>query len=236
MNFKTHVIYTIIALSGLLAILLIVADYYFIQGSFLDITNNKYNIAATLHMSPEDVSRAAHSMIDYVRGDIEDAQILVSVDGETTNFFTEKELLHLVDVRALVKSFMTFKIVCLVVFMIGLGICIWRKELKALCVGVWIAWGLLLILSVAVGIMAYIDVDLVINGFHEIFFDNDLWILSYRQHRSLYMFQDCMYIDFLLSIAKVLGIILFGSVAVSIGGYVHFNLQSPRSQATHRTP
>ena len=138
------------------------------------------------------------------------------VDGQKTGFFTEKELVHLEDVRNLIHGFKVFRNICIIIFAVGAILFLYKKKIRELCVGFWISWGILLLAAFAVGAFAFIDIDLVINGFHEIFFDNDLWILSFSKHRSLWMFQDEMYVDFLRYIAgimtAILGITMVGTV------------------------
>ncbi len=204
------------ALAGILLMIFIAVDTFILQGSFLNGTNQKYGVAQDLHMSEEDLEKAAYAMVEYVEGKRKDAQVMVVVDGRKTGFFTEKEMIHLVDVRNLISGFKVFRNICIIIFAIGAILFLWEKKIREFCVGFWIAWGILLIAAIVVGAMAFIDIDLVINGFHEIFFDNDLWILSFSEHRSLWMFQDEMYVDFLCYIAGImigiLGITMVGTM------------------------
>lgn len=207
------------ALAGILLMIFVAVDSFILQGAFLDGTNAKYGVARDLHMSEEDLSKATYAMVEYVEGKIPDAQVMVVADGRKTGFFTEKELAHLVDVRNLIQGFKVFRNICIIIFFIGAILFLWKRKIRELCVGFWIAWGILLIAAIAVGALAFIDIDLVINGFHEIFFDNDLWILSFSQHRSLWMFQDEMYVDFLRCIAGIMTGILGITIVGTVIGY-----------------
>ena len=204
------------ALAGILLMIFVAVDSFILQGAFLDGTNQKYGVAGDLHMSQEDLTKATYAMVEYVEGKIPKAQVMVVVDGQKTGFFTEKELVHLEDVRNLIHGFKVFRNICIIIFAVGAILFLYKKKIRELCVGFWISWGILLLAAFAVGAFAFIDIDLVINGFHEIFFDNDLWILSFSKHRSLWMFQDEMYVDFLRYIAgimtAILGITMVGTV------------------------
>ena len=195
------------ALAGILLMIFIAVDTLIIESSFFDTTNKKYGVAQDLLMSEEDLEKATAAMMGYVEGKLPDAQVSVVVDGERTEFFTEKELVHLVDVRELIRSFKIFRNLCIILVILGTLFFIWKKKIGEFCVGVWISWGILLILTIVVAAFAVTDIDLVINGFHEIFFTNDLWVLNFSLHRSLWLFQDQMYADVLRYIAGIMGAI-----------------------------
>ncbi len=204
------------AMAGILLMIFVAVDSFIVQGAFLDGTNHKYGVAKDLHMSEEDLSKATYAMVEYVEGKISDAQVMVVADGRKTGFFTKKELIHLSDVRNLLQGFRVFRNICIIIFMFGAILFLWKKKIKEFCVGFWISWGILMVAAIVVGALATIDIDLIINGFHRMFFDNDLWLLSFSMHRSVWMFQDEMYVDFLLYIAgimtTILGITMTGSI------------------------
>ncbi len=207
------------ALAGILLMIFVALDTFILEGSFLNGTNRKYEVAQDLMMSEEDLEKATYAMVDYVEGKISDAQVSVMVNGQETEFFTEKELVHLVDVRNLISKFKVFRNICIIIFFAGTILILWKRKIREFCVGFWIAWGILLIAAFAVGAMAFMDIDLVINGFHKIFFNNDLWILSFNQHRSIWMFQDEMYVDFLGYIAGIMMTILGITMIGTMGAY-----------------
>lgn len=219
MKFRYCLLGSVPALAGILLMIFIAVDTLIIDSSFLDKTNQKYHVAQDLQMSETDLEKATEAMVDYVEGKISEAQVSVEVAGEKTEFFTEKELVHLVDVRELIHSFKNFRNLCIVLFILGILFFVWKKKIGEFCIGVWIAWGILFIVAIVVAAFAAVDIDLVINGFHEIFFSNDLWVLNFSLHRSLWLFQDQMYVDVLRYIAGIMGTIFTLTVVGTIIGY-----------------
>jgi len=140
---------------------------------------------AVVDMEPEDLHEVTRHMIRYMQGrlDRDDGlQIETVVGGQPRDFFSEIEIRHMVDVYDLfiVGLFIRDILVILLLFT-SIFFLIWgRDHVKRL----FKAWqygsaGVFLILGTLVAIIA-INWHHAFVVFHEIFFDNDYWILDAR--------------------------------------------------------
>ena len=161
--------------------------------SFLEEVNIKIGTHEKLGMSEEDLGRVARSMIYFTKGEVDVLQLTVTMNGEEREFYNEKELLHIEDVRNLVREVRIFIAVCGILCVIGSVWAIWSKNTDKLAKGFLAALGLVIILAAVVGVAAAIDMNAVINGFHELFVDNDLWMLSRRTDMVVWLFSHEMY-------------------------------------------
>ncbi len=179
-------------------------------------TNQKYDVADHLHMSDDALELVVDSMISYVKGQSDDAQVSVMIEENMQEFFTDYELKHLADVRALIQKVMISMLALFFVFISGEVFLIRKRNYKAIAYGVYGAWGILLILSAIIGIVACVDLHLVIDGFHRLCFTNSNWVLNPALHRSVWMFFNNMYVDVLLRIGAIVG----ATAIATIGGVV----------------
>lgn len=214
MKATNYIIGTISALAGIIFIIYMGISALLVQDSFLNYTNAKYGIAESLSMTEEDLQKAVHSMISYVRGDLEDAQVMVLVDGEETAFFNEKELVHLSDVRGVLEFLGKVTTAFLVVCVLGEVYLIVKKRAQEALNCVWIAWGIMIVCSVLIALVAMNDINQIVVGFHELFFSNDLWLLNPATDRSVWMFKNEMYSDALVRIAGIVAV----TALVTMGG------------------
>src|SRR5690554_700504 len=123
----------------------------------------------------EEVSKA---IITYLKG--RDDKVL-------DNYFNEKEIHHMEDVLGL---FHMARIIKLVASITSLGIVFWflAKE-KAGFMGKWVTLGLFAnhIVLMILAVLVVMDFSKYFTVFHEIFFNNDLWILDPRKDLMIQM-------------------------------------------------
>ena len=201
---------SISALAGILLMICMIIDLTVVQSSFLNYTNEKYNVAEKLSVTDEELEKVVGAMISYVKGESEDAQIIVEVGGTKTEFFNQKELKHLLDVKNLMIIFQKIKIVLTIPFGVGTLFMLKKRKIKELATGIILTWFVLIVMSLVMGIMAIIDINNLVNGFHKLFFADDTWILNPAFDRSVWMFRSDMYKDVLLQIGKIIfGIFIF---------------------------
>ena len=65
---------------------------------------DKLDINLYTGMSTDDQIRAFMQMVDYMKDDADTMDVLVTVDGEEVLMYNEREISHMVDVRALYKK------------------------------------------------------------------------------------------------------------------------------------
>lgn len=142
----------------------------------------KYNVTADVHMEMEDLLDVTHEMMAYLRGNREDLHVPTIVNGQPREFFNEREIAHMEDVRGLFLAGLTIRRICIIAAIVCLVILsVLKADIKkvlptAICVGTG------LFFAVSCGLAALISTDFTkyFIIFHQIFFDNDLWILDAR--------------------------------------------------------
>ena len=170
----------------------------------------KYHVLDSLpemSMSEEDgLMAVTHHMMKYLRGDQDapELQIEVEMGGERRGFFTEREILHMEDVRNLFIGAQRLRAAALILAAV-LGACLfWQGKVRdgkkgarwkqgaeplnearqqsyfgiCLAKGLLIGTGLFLALCVLLGVIVASDFTNAFITFHHIFFTNDLWILD----------------------------------------------------------
>ncbi|MDO4437844.1 MAG: TIGR01906 family membrane protein [Eubacteriales bacterium] len=169
---------------------------YYIPG-FFEYEYEKHDVLSQLpemSMSEEDgLMAVTNHMMKYLRGD-EDAkelQIVVKMGGEDREFFTERELLHMEDVRGLFIGAQNLRMAAAFMVVVLLAV-IWIMEPKPasdmvkksdlfrydICKGLLKGSFAFLIVSAVLGIIVATNFSEAFVTFHHIFFDNDLWILD----------------------------------------------------------
>lgn len=140
----------------------------------------KYGVADTVHMEMDDLLDVTDEMMAYLRGNREDLHVPTIVDGQPREFFNEREIAHMEDVRGLFLAAIALRRICVLVILLCLGLLIWRKAPlrrllpRMLCAG---ASAFLLLTVLLAGIIST-DFTKYFVIFHKIFFNNDLWILN----------------------------------------------------------
>lgn len=213
MKHINSVIGSISALAGILLVILIGVNSVLVQESFLNYTNQKYSVEQNLSMTEEDLQKAVHGMISFVKGKADTPQVTVQIKEQPVDFFNEKEIGHLEDVRLLLGNVYASMWIMLVVCVVGAGYLIYKKQYLQIQKGVKCAWLFLLAISLVVGLLAVIDIDIVITGFHKMFLSDSQWILNPALDRSVWMFRSYMYADVLFVLAGIIA----GVAIISLG-------------------
>jgi integral membrane protein (TIGR01906 family) len=133
---------------------------------------DKYNVSRDTGISEEDLHATAVGLINYFNsGGV----------GEALDIFTEREMLHLRDVKGLIAlNYRLQEAVCgyIALFIIAGSLWMRRRFLTPLAKMALGGGVLTLIVIVVLGIAALVDFDWLFTAFHRIFFSNDYWILA----------------------------------------------------------
>jgi len=139
--------------------------------------NNTYG---AVNMQPEDLHAVTRHMIDYLRGKEDDLQIITTVGGYERPFFSDIEIRHMVDVRNLAAAASVIRIILIILFVAGLAPFVFYKDRTPLFKAFkYVSSGIFGLLAVLV-IVISVNWDRAWWAFHEIFFNNDYWILNPR--------------------------------------------------------
>lgn len=140
----------------------------------------KYGVTEDVHMEMDDLLDVTHEMMSFLRGNREDLHVMTVVNGQPREFFNEREIAHMEDVKGLFIGALLLRRICLLTAAASLVIMFLLKGKaksilpKTLCIGTGLFFAVLLVLA---GIIST-DFSKYFIVFHHIFFNNDLWILD----------------------------------------------------------
>jgi integral membrane protein (TIGR01906 family) len=171
---------------------------------------DRYRVAATTGIDRSDLSRAAGALIAYFNDDEPRVNLTVSQNGARRELFTEREVLHLVDVKALVRGFARAQELALFVIVAVVAFAAWRERWKAARrSGAAMIWGsgLTFALLIALGALSFADFEALFLQFHLISFQaNDYWLLDPRIHNLIAMFPAPVWFDATLLLALIIAL------------------------------
>ncbi len=167
----------------------------------------KYNVLEDVRMEMDDLLEVTEEMMDYLRGDREDLHVPTIVNGEPREFFNEREIAHMVDVRELFLGGFAIRRICIGIMAASAALLFVLKAQvknvlpKAICHGAIIFFAVTAALA---GLFATNFTKYFII-FHEIFFNNDLWILDPRTDLLINIVPEPFFVDTAANIALVFG-------------------------------
>ena len=158
-------------------------DRQFYSKQHLD--NNIANIVGIKYDELIDVNDHLLNYLLYIEDDL---QIDVNIDGDIVSYFNNKELIHMQDVKELVRVFFIVDILLIIIFILLLV----YQFIKNNIIGLIKAYNKSIIYSIVlfaiiISIIA-IDFNYFWNTIHPIFFNNDLWMLNPLVDRLLMMY------------------------------------------------
>ena len=139
--------------------------------------NDTYNVVA---MEEDELMRVTRHMLDYMRGRTPELQVYAVIAGEIRPFFSEREVKHMVDVYDLFVLGDKLRNIAAAWFLATIAILGFMRVPIALTLARAYRWviGVLAALTAALVVVVAMDFDYSWRVFHEIFFDNDLWLLD----------------------------------------------------------
>ena len=185
--------------------------------------------AEYIGMSDEDLMYVTVELLNYMRARRDDLNgIRATVNGVEQEFFSERDKIHMVDVRVLYDRLFMVRNVAFWGFLAMIGLMALAKapvrHLLARC-SREVMTGFLLISAITAGIIA-IDFERAFEIFHLIFFDNDYWIL-----KPFYPYFDRLVlmvpIEFFVNISIFIGALMAGvPIAIIIGATVYLRYEA----------
>ena len=166
---------------------------------------DRYDIARYTGIERDELISAGKQIRDYFNNDTELLEIRVVVGGVLVmNLYNEREVLHMRDVKGLVKGVYRVSEITgmfLVLVVVG-GFVNWGRAFVPM-LGSLMRWsgGVTLSLVVLVGLGALVGFDRLFLAFHLISFSNDLWQLDPRRDYLIAMFPQGFFFDATMLIA-----------------------------------
>lgn len=182
--------------------------------SFYEYEFDKNGTYAVVQMEKEDFLAVRSHMLDYMRGKEEKLNMMTTVNGEDRLFFSEREVVHMRDVKDLLELCYLIRNIAIVLFILSLAVLIFRGEWKKYIFKSWKIGSLCTFaLFVFMGLLVSINFDAAFTIFHEIFFRNDLWMLDPNVDLLVNMVPLPFFIDITIYIAALFSFFLCGMFA-----------------------
>lgn len=180
---RTEKIITFISAAALVVMLLLtcVSQAVFGNMNYFRKEFEKYNVTQNIDMEMDDIMYVMDELMDYLHGDREDLEeIVTEVNGETRDFFTEREKTHMADCKVLFDGGFAIRKGAAVVFAALTLLLVFKKKFS---LRRFLKYAALFSVIIAAGagilaIAALIDFNACFIVFHKLFFNNDLWILD----------------------------------------------------------
>ncbi|MBO4306020.1 MAG: DUF1461 domain-containing protein [Clostridia bacterium] len=132
------------------------------------------DIERTSGISADDAERVLSRMMYYAIGRADDLDITITENGEQVEFFNERELSHMVDVRRLAMTVMWSGMISLILsagFVLYLLIARRTECLRAFAKAFLITLAVVAVIAAALGIWAGTDFNSFWQAFHVVFLD-----------------------------------------------------------------
>lgn len=138
----------------------------------------RLDMRSLIGISDADCTKALMRMIDYMEGRVDSIQLTVDEDGKTVEMFNQQEIDHMVDVRALYQAWRTVMWCGLAALALLLALLLVKSCRAAVFRALGLAWIVLGVAAVVLGVWVLVDFNSFWTGFHYLFFDNDLWLMD----------------------------------------------------------
>jgi len=186
------------------------ADFGFYQEEY-----EKYGVLADLDMTMEDVMHVTREMMAYLRGNRENLSVTATVGGREQDFFNEQDRFHMGEVQGLFLGGLGLRIGAVAVAAASLMALLFLKAdvLRILSRAYQVTVGILAAFLAVLGIAVARDFNAVFTLFHEIFFDNDLWMFDPAEDYMIRMLPEGLFFDFVLRIG---GLFVAGLIFVMV--------------------
>ncbi len=178
----------------------------------------KYHVLDSLPaMTMEDLLDVTDEMMDYLKGNREDLHVQTTMEGETREFFSEREIAHMEDVQGLFLAAIMLRRFCILFILLSLAVIAATKGSipdilpRAVFLGTLLFFGI----AAAIGLLVSTNFSKYFVVFHHIFFDNDLWILDPSVDMLINIVPEGFFRDTAMRIILLFGVLALTVLAVS---------------------
>lgn len=168
---------------------------------------DRYEDEITRYMNIErdDYIEGGRQIRDYFNNDAEELDVRVVVGGILRSIYSEREVLHMSDVKDLVRGvYRLGELSALYLFafaVAGMFFEPWRRSLRRTAWHMAMGGAVTLGLVVLVGLGTLAGFERLFLAFHEVSFSNDLWQLNPRTDYLIAMFPEGFFFDATILIA-----------------------------------
>ncbi len=176
---------------------------------------DKYKIHEAINMEKHELMKVTNHLLEYIKGNYEDLNVLTVVSGQQREFFNKREKDHMVDVKNLFSIGFLVRNILIITFVTTYIPMLLKKykQYKKLYI---LAQKIVLIGFIAITaifcIVVALNFDKAFIIFHEIFFNNDLWTLDPKTSLLI----NIVPIEFFMDISKYIAITFAASLIAFI--------------------
>lgn len=202
MNKKAKVTSTIGWFLLTVGILLTIIDGCCFARSFYEYEYAKNNTTEDTGMDTEAMLESTDTLLDYLRDERNDIIVEEEVNGEKREVFNERETIHMVDVKVLYQNAITVRniLVGCGIVLLALSVYFSKSFLKGLNSGYRLGVSLVGITIMAIIVYVLADFTSFWTNFHQVFFDNDYWLLDPRTSIMINLFPESFFFDLVIRI------------------------------------
>lgn len=189
------------------------SDYGFYQKEY-----EKHNVLKYLDMEMEDVMDVTVYMMSYLRGGEEVLSIEKKIEGKVQDFFNEQDRFHMEEVQVLFLGGLALRRgACIILLICSVILFATKENAHKMLAGIFQkTLGAFCIVVAFLGTAIAVNFSKCFDIFHEIFFDNDLWIFDARTDFMIRMLPEGFFFDMVIRIGIIfiimLVLLLVGSV------------------------
>jgi integral membrane protein (TIGR01906 family) len=157
----------------------------------------KYQIPQSIGISASDLMISTDNLLDYIDEKREDIDFQMSIKGVQQEFFSERDKLHMIDVKNLFVQGKLIRNIAFWYCVIFAAVFYYTAKNKRIRFSKLLVYSFVagIIPILLLGILMNIDFYKYFTIFHEIFFDNDLWQLEPAKDRLINMFPEAFFSD-----------------------------------------
>ena len=174
------------------------------------------HVTDVIDISDEDLMKVTDQMMAYLHDDRSSLYDITATIGGRSDIpvFNERECLHMADCKALFVSALHMRFVCIVLWIVLFVMLLitGRGNLRLIAHDMLIGCIILASCIIILVMICAIDFEKYFTIFHQIFFNNDLWILNPATDNLINMVPQRFFIDTAIMIAIYYGI----SIAIVI--------------------
>ena len=199
---------------------------------------DRYRVESVTGIERADLVAVAREIRTYFNSSTEPLAVTTRVFGEERILFNEKEVIHMHDVKKLVRGVYWVGVgsAIFIVAFIAVGFYLQRREFSRTLarLGLFGA-GVTIGLTLLVGLMSLVSFNFLFTLFHELSFANDFWRLDPRRDFLVMMFPSGFWFD---AAMLVVGLVVLQAaiVAGTVGGAVAYGRWQSRKRDAAPSP
>ncbi len=206
-----HILAGIFCVISLLVVILISSVEVAVYGDmgYFQKEYRKYDVMKNVNMEEKELLFVTEEMMSYLKGKRDNLNVKAMIDGKEKEFFNEREIAHMEDVRVLFWGGQWLRRIGIVVCAITTVFLVFQNKkvflLKCLRNGLI---SFIVVTATLAGIIATNFTKYFVI-FHKIFFSNDLWILNPKTDRLINIVPEPFFIDTSIRIVVIFFAIIF---------------------------